>query len=506
MNNPLHAIVCVSAMTNAWRALSSSVLQQKLVELQRSAAQQHLSRGVTGLLICGGGYFLEWLEGEEHAVRAALDHLQQQNHHAELRVIHDGESDRVFTHWSLCILSRPDAQDSVGRQIEWLFACEPQHLQHWSPVRMVRSVIKPQQLFRSGQQISRVGLFGASSLWISSLLAYLSSHWERPVVRTRLLHGDGFLSASVLEYLDVDHPFLGPLRWVNYSGSILDNELMPLVVERLSMAVLFETQHDANSALAFNTNCLHHLGHHNSPTPLVAVVGRGSQEHMPAVLQIFGEQGRSLSMLRVSMGDNATLWQALREKLQHNLQASPPQPDSMREENTQTPRVLSLNNPSASVTSTSTSAMAFDDASAPCLSQAGPRADSSWLLDLLAIDAVEAASWHSRLTEPTASVPPTGARCLALRESWGQHLVDWSAILQTQEQVWASHANQTEGEPLEQILVRWTDRLILSFQWPVESGCVLSVVTRSGWINEALLRTQLRERLVLLVPPTQTSV
>ena len=503
MNNPLHAIVCVSVMTDAWRALPAQALLTRLQELQRRAAERYRARGITGFLICGGGYFLEWLEGEEVELRASIERLQQEPHHAELRVIHAGASERRFAHWSLCVLNRPDAQDSVGRQIHWLLACESQHLQRWSPVRMVRSVIKPPQLFRAGQRVSRVALFGASSLWISSFLAYLSSHWERPVVRTRVLHGEGLLSESVLEYLDVDHPSLGPLRWVNYSDAILEGELMPLVVERLSMAVLFQTQHDVDSALAFNAGCLRHLGHQDHQIPLVAVVGRASQEHMPAVLQAFGDKGRSLNTVRVAMGDNATLWQALREQMHHDLRSRPPEPDALFSDGSQTQSMPSPDNASASRPMAPAPAMALDDPSTLWPMLAASETDPAWLSGLLAVDGLEAVSWRAHIPAPAAGLE-TGARHLALRDLWGAgHALDWSAILQAQEDAWADLACQAQGEALEQMVVRLPDRVIFSCRWPAESSGVLSVITRAGWINEMLLRTQLRDQLASLAPPTQ---
>ncbi len=506
MNNPLHAIVCVSVMTDAWRALPVRSLLARLQELQRSAVERHRARGITGFLICGGGYFLEWLEGEEIELRGAIKHRQQERHHAGLRVIHDGASERRFAQWSLCVLNRPDAEDSVGRQIQWLGACDAQHLQRWSPVRMVRSAIKPPQLFRAGERVSRVALFGASSLWISSLLAYLSSHWERPVVRTRVLHGEGLLSESVLEYLDVDHPLLGRLRWVNYSDAILEGELMPLVVERLSMAVLFQTQHDIDSALVFNAGCLRHLGHQDQQIPLVAVVGRGSLEYMPAVLQAFGEKGRCLEAVRAAMGDNAALWQALRKQMLHDLLSHPVQPDALFAEDSQTQSVPSPDNALASVLTPVPPAMAPDGTSALWPMLAASETDPAWLSGLLAVDSLEAVSWRAHIPAPVAGLE-TGARHLALRDLWGAgHALDWSAILQAQEDAWADLACQAQGEALEQMVVRLPDRVIFSCRWPVESSGVLSVITRAGWVNEMLLRTQLRDQLASLTPPAPAVV
>ncbi len=510
MSNPLHSIVCVSVMAPTWHALPSRALQTRLQDLQRRSAEHHRARGITGLLICGGGYFLAWLEGEESELRAEIDRSQQEERHTDLRVIHDSASDRLFAHWSLCVLNRPDAQDSVGRQLQWLLACESRHLQHWSPARMVRSAIKPPQLFQANQRVRRVGLFGASSLWISSFLAYLSSRWERPVVRTRVLHSDGLLSESVLEYMDVDHPSLGPLRWVNYSGGILESALMPLVVESLSMGLLFQTQRDADSVRTFNTSCLRHWVDQDPQTPVVAVVGRASLEHMPAVVQAFGDQGRNLALVQASMGDNTALWEALRTKLQHDFQARPPEPDPLFEEDIKTLRVplpssASASPPMAPPTALLPAVVAPSDFSVPSPKPTAPGMEPDWLSSLLEMGGVEAVSWRACDLTQTSGMD-TGTRCWALRDPQGTNPVDWSAVLQAQEVTWAGLACLAEGGPLDQLLVRLANRLILSCHWPTQNGGVLSVITRSGWTNEMLLQTQLRDQRALLTPPAQATL
>jgi hypothetical protein len=83
--------------------------------------------------------------------------------------------------------------------------------------------------------------------------------------------------------------------------------------------------------------------------------------------------------------------------------------------------------------------------------------------------------------------------------------LDWSALLQVQNELWDSLSILANGEPLEQVQIRWAERVSLSLDCAAEGGGVLSVVTRSGWVNEVLLRTQLRSQLNAIAPPTQVS-
>lgn len=500
MSNPTHVIVCASAMADDWRALSAQGLQARLQALQRSTAERYSAHAISGLMICGGGHFLEWLEGDEAALRVAVRAMEQDSRHTGFCVIHNVTSSRRrFVDWSLCLLNRPDAPDSVGRQIQWLMACDSQQLQAWSPARMVRLVIKPPLLFGAGQRVRRIGLFGASSLWTSSFLAHLSSHWGRPVVRTRVVHGEMLMSESVLEYLDVDHPNLGSLRWVNCSGSVLDSAVMPLVLEQMEMAVLFQTERDASATFAFNIHCLRFLVSRDNRTSLVAVVGRASLEHMPAVVQAFDKQGKSLALVPASMGDNENLWQMLRGLLQRDSLMRLGEPDPMPMDSGQPTQTQPKLVPDMLLATVVASA----DLSAPASMPAAFGSHPAWLPRLLEIDSLAAAGWRASGLEP-ASGPDTGVHPLVTREHMGaEPTLDWCALLQVQNELWDSLSRQASGEPLEQIQIRWAERLSLSRDCAIEGGGVLSVVTRSGWVNEVLLRTQLRDQLDCVAPPTQ---
>jgi hypothetical protein len=53
--------------------------------------------GITGALICRADIYLQWLEGPEEQVRKALERIERDDRHLEMKV-HGAErvSDRVF--------------------------------------------------------------------------------------------------------------------------------------------------------------------------------------------------------------------------------------------------------------------------------------------------------------------------------------------------------------------------------------------------------------------------
>jgi hypothetical protein len=58
--------------------------------------------GITGALICRGDIYLQWLEGPEDTVRAALARIQCDDRHTEVTVhVKETVPERVFGAWSM---------------------------------------------------------------------------------------------------------------------------------------------------------------------------------------------------------------------------------------------------------------------------------------------------------------------------------------------------------------------------------------------------------------------
>lgn len=82
------------------------------------ARRANLRDGITGALICRSDIYLQWLEGPEMQVRAALARIERDDRHLELRVhLAESVSERTFGDWAM--LHDPAAswiwsQDEVG--------------------------------------------------------------------------------------------------------------------------------------------------------------------------------------------------------------------------------------------------------------------------------------------------------------------------------------------------------------------------------------------------------
>jgi hypothetical protein len=94
-----------SAMT-IFRAIYASrpfgfdagVLNNILLDARRANARD----GITGALICRNDIYLQWLEGPEDKVRAALDRIERDDRHVELQVLLAAPAPaRQFGDWAM---------------------------------------------------------------------------------------------------------------------------------------------------------------------------------------------------------------------------------------------------------------------------------------------------------------------------------------------------------------------------------------------------------------------
>jgi hypothetical protein len=91
-----------------------------LMDARRANARD----GITGALICRADIYLQWLEGSEEQVRKALERIERDDRHLEMKVhVAERVSDRVFGEWTMLhdpaatwIWSQEEvSDDAVGR-------------------------------------------------------------------------------------------------------------------------------------------------------------------------------------------------------------------------------------------------------------------------------------------------------------------------------------------------------------------------------------------------------
>ncbi len=75
-----------------------SILSGILMDARRANARD----GITGALICRADIYLQWLEGPEAQVRRAMERIEADDRHIEVKVhVADRVSERVFGEWAM---------------------------------------------------------------------------------------------------------------------------------------------------------------------------------------------------------------------------------------------------------------------------------------------------------------------------------------------------------------------------------------------------------------------
>ena len=75
-----------------------SILSGILMDARRANTRD----GITGALICRADIYLQWLEGPEAQVRAAIDRIERDDRHLEVKVhVAEPVSERVFGDWAM---------------------------------------------------------------------------------------------------------------------------------------------------------------------------------------------------------------------------------------------------------------------------------------------------------------------------------------------------------------------------------------------------------------------
>lgn len=78
---------------------------ERVREILKSAKLNNASSGITGVLVHGGGMFMQVLEGPEHAVLRQYVKILDDRRHDGCQILHiSPANDRIFGEWSMGML------------------------------------------------------------------------------------------------------------------------------------------------------------------------------------------------------------------------------------------------------------------------------------------------------------------------------------------------------------------------------------------------------------------
>ena len=91
---------------------TSEITTANISQIVASAQKRNPQMDITGLLACGGGMFLQWLEGPHHAVHELMTLIKKDPRHECVLQLHSfsGLDTRMYPGWSMELIDASDIQ------------------------------------------------------------------------------------------------------------------------------------------------------------------------------------------------------------------------------------------------------------------------------------------------------------------------------------------------------------------------------------------------------------
>ena len=95
---------------------SPSISSEQVLEIQQASQRNNPKVGVTGVLVHGGGLFVQVLEGPEQQVLRQYVKILDDRRHGGCRIVHiSPATDRMFQKWSMGVIES-DPMDNLHIQ------------------------------------------------------------------------------------------------------------------------------------------------------------------------------------------------------------------------------------------------------------------------------------------------------------------------------------------------------------------------------------------------------
>jgi hypothetical protein len=90
---------------------ASGITEEQVKDILKSAQGKNPATGLTGVLVHGGGLFMQVLEGPEQAVLRQYVKIMDDRRHSDCRILHiSPANDRIFEKWSMGIIESDPMQ------------------------------------------------------------------------------------------------------------------------------------------------------------------------------------------------------------------------------------------------------------------------------------------------------------------------------------------------------------------------------------------------------------
>ncbi|MEN9659232.1 MAG: hypothetical protein RL571_2697 [Pseudomonadota bacterium] len=90
---------------------ASGITEEQVKDILKSAQRKNPATGLTGVLVHGGGLFMQVLEGPEQAVLRQYVKILDDRRHSDCQTLHiSPANDRIFEKWSMGIIQSDPMQ------------------------------------------------------------------------------------------------------------------------------------------------------------------------------------------------------------------------------------------------------------------------------------------------------------------------------------------------------------------------------------------------------------
>jgi hypothetical protein len=102
--------------SRAAQGMDTAAVQQIIAKSQRN----NPVRGITGMLVFGGGIFFQWLEGPKENILHLLERLRSDDRHSQLIMLTEIEEarERLFPHWDMELVEPGHIRDVLADALE----------------------------------------------------------------------------------------------------------------------------------------------------------------------------------------------------------------------------------------------------------------------------------------------------------------------------------------------------------------------------------------------------
>ena len=337
---PLAESDAIVRLVYASRAHESADAGQRMADVRAilATARTHNPQcGISGLLIVANGHFLQVLEGPRGAVDALYERILRDSRHHDITLLSIASVvSKSFAQWSMGQIERTEPESVTAARLEVVrqrLAKDPAvDSADFFRLILAPSVNAPPALPTppaSGAQaparprsntIASVAFASLTGMWGAAVVQHVSGHAMVRTGRTTVIDPADPAQRSLIEYVDIDPPEIGPMRALSLTADPAAFAPMAPLMERLSLIVFMLASSDINGFVAHVQSWLALPQVMNSGPEVLVLAGLPAERVLPLIEEIRATSPLKVSFANVKLSDAAAVWKTAQKQLRAQVQ------------------------------------------------------------------------------------------------------------------------------------------------------------------------------------------